>query len=56
MLLSRDLDGVSPWLDPEETMRHSLLQRASEELGLPLLEVRRRYESLAADYGLRVES
>ena len=54
-LLSQDIDGVAPWLDPRETITRSRMHRAAESLGMKISEVRRRYKALQAKYGLKLE-
>lgn len=54
-LLSRDVDGVDPWRDPQETIPIARMKEAARALGLPLEDVRRRYEALADEYGLTLE-
>jgi HEAT repeat protein len=54
-LLSRDLDGLGPWLDVRDTVTASWIRYAAQGLGLPSAEVRKRYERLAQKYGLILE-
>ena len=54
-LLSRDLDGVSPFLDPREPIRRVRVEEAASELELSVDEVQRRYEALVTRFGLRME-
>ena len=53
-LLSRDLDGVYPFLDPRDPIGKDRLRRAASELELTVDEVQARYEALAARFGLRL--
>ncbi|MEV7890488.1 HEAT repeat domain-containing protein [Streptomyces sp. NPDC002817] len=53
MLLSRDHDGVSPGIDPQEEIKESGLPKYATAARLPLLQVRSRYEELAERYPLR---
>jgi HEAT repeat protein len=53
-LLTVDLDGFNPFLDPAEPIDASLVARASERLKLGEDEVKRRYEALAARFGLKL--
>ncbi|GLX53223.1 hypothetical protein Shyhy01_61730 [Streptomyces hygroscopicus subsp. hygroscopicus] len=50
-LLSRRLDGESPWLPPDEPVKAGWLLRAMRDLGRPLDEV----VGTLTDYGLRPE-
>ena len=54
-LLSRDLDGVIPFLDPREPISNLAVDRAASKLNLAPDEVRRRYEALADRFHLRLE-
>ena len=53
-LLSRDLDGLQPFLDPHRPIRKALAQRAASRLALPLGEVQARYEALSERFHLRL--
>jgi HEAT repeat protein len=53
-LLSRDLDGLWPFLDPREAVDEQRVQVAAAELKLAPEEVRRRYEDLAPRFALRL--
>jgi hypothetical protein len=46
-LLSRDLDGVAPGLDPHEPVSEAQVNQAAERLRLTPDEVRAAYEELA---------
>ncbi len=51
-LLTEDIDGNYPWLDPSEAIGEDRVQNAAPLLNLPVAEIRRRYLALAADFGL----
>ena len=51
-LLSRDLDGVGPWLDPRQPIDSARMEQAAQKLDKPLTEIRRRYRALAERFGL----
>ncbi len=51
-LLSRDFDGVHPWLDPAFPIDAERRRRAAEALRLSDKEVVRRYQDLAKHLGL----
>jgi hypothetical protein len=53
ILLSRDLDGAVPWMDPKEPITEKRLEDAAARLGITRQEVRSLYASLAADFHLR---
>ncbi len=53
-LLSRDLDGEWPFLDPQEEIGETFLQEAARELELTAEEVRAHYEALAERFHLRL--
>ena len=53
-LLSRDLDGIGPFLDPRKPINDAFAKRAASELELPVEDVQVRYEKLAARFGLRL--
>jgi hypothetical protein len=55
VLLSRDVDGISPWLDPVTPIDRARIERAASELGMAVSEVRERYIALATTFGLRLE-
>lgn len=54
-LLSQDLDRLAPWLDPQEPISANRVTKVALALSLPVDEVRRLYEPLAEEYGLRLE-
>jgi predicted ArsR family transcriptional regulator len=53
-LLSRNLDGKHPWIDPLEPISKSQLNRGSKELKLPMEEVHDLYEHLNEALGGRL--
>ncbi|WP_181387087.1 HEAT repeat domain-containing protein [Streptomyces sp. Act143] len=52
VLLSRDHDGIAPGLDPQDEIEESSLGPYARILGLPVREVRSRYEELAERFPL----
>ncbi len=55
ILLSRDRDGVAPWIDPIEPITLDQLTAISENLEMSLQDLRQRFEELAPEFGLSVE-
>ncbi len=53
-LLSRVIDGIGPWLDPQEPIGDDRVKKAAAKLEMPEEEVRLRYEKLAEKYKLRI--
>ncbi|MFL6276128.1 MAG: HEAT repeat domain-containing protein [Blastocatellia bacterium] len=53
ILLSSDLDGGDPWIDPETPITEERIAKAARRLKITTQEARARYESLAADFYLR---
>lgn len=51
-LLSRDLDGAEPGIDPSEPIDSSRIKAAAEELGESRDAIRQEYESLIRDHGI----
>lgn len=51
-LLSRDCDADKPFLDPQEAIDRDRITFASEELEIPIEEVKIRYRSLAQKFNL----
>jgi hypothetical protein len=51
-LLTEDIDGVAPFLDPMEPITATWMAHVAEEIGQPVDEVRRDYERLAAVFDL----
>ncbi|VFM98043.1 MAG: NACHT domain-containing protein [Candidatus Kentron sp. G] len=51
-LLSRDLHRFGPWLDPAVPIDAARIEEAARELEKPPEELRRRYQGLAARFGL----
>ncbi len=54
-LLSRDLDGLGPWLDPQDPIPTVHLTNAAVRLSLPEAEIREYYEMLAPIFDLSLE-
>jgi predicted phosphodiesterase len=54
-LLSRDFDGLHPFLDPREPIYPERILKAAAELELSEDEIERRYETLTEHYGLQLE-
>ena len=52
-LLSRDLDGVGPWIDPAMPITETRIAAAARELGVTTQAARSLYESIAPDLHLR---
>jgi HEAT repeat protein len=52
ILLSRDLDGLDPFIDPQAPILDAHVSRAAAALGLTLEDTRARYEALASQYRL----
>jgi HEAT repeat protein len=52
-LLSRDFDGLDPWIDPSTPITETRIAAASRKLGTTSQEVRSFYESIATDFHLR---
>ncbi len=53
-LLSHDLDALSPFLDPRETISEEFVHKTAMRLELTEEEVKSRYEVLAEQFGLRL--
>jgi HEAT repeat protein len=53
-LLSRDLDGKNPWIDPDKNITEARITTAARDLGITAREVRSLYESIAADFHLKL--
>nr|VFJ44260.1 MAG: PBS lyase HEAT-like repeat-containing protein [Candidatus Kentron sp. FW] len=53
-LLSEDLYGFGPWLDPQAPIDEARIAEAAEKLREPAEEIRRRYRALAERFGLRL--
>ena len=54
-LLSRDLDGTDPWIDPRTPITETRVEAAARRLGLTTDEARSVYQSIAADFQLVLE-
>ena len=53
-LLSRNLDGFQPVLDPKKEIDEKRVRQAAKRLKIPADEVRRRYEALAQQFPLKL--
>ena len=53
-LLSRNIDQEPPFLDPQEEIGGSQVRQAARKLKLSMEEVKRRYETLAVRFGLKL--
>ncbi|MEH1929191.1 HEAT repeat domain-containing protein [Nostoc sp.] len=53
-LLSRDVDAVNPFLDPEEEIDEERVNYAAAQLEISVEDVRRRYQILAQQFCLRL--
>jgi len=53
-LLSRDLDALEPFLDPQQEISEEHVRQAARGLETSLEEVRRRYEALAQQFPLKL--
>jgi HEAT repeat protein len=53
-ILTRDLDSVEPFLDPQEEISEEWVRHAAEGLRISVEEVRQRYEALAQQFRLRL--
>jgi HEAT repeat protein len=53
-LLTMDLDGVQPFLDPRQEISTEFASKAAEKLGLAIEDVQARYEALAERFHLRL--
>ena len=53
-LLSRDLDGLEPWLDPQDPISEAQVTKAASRLDLTPDQVCSRYEALAVDLSLKL--
>ena len=53
-LLSRDLDGIDPWLDPQDRITEEWMRDSAESLGRSPEDVRERYEAMAPVLNLRL--
>ncbi|MEO5912812.1 MAG: HEAT repeat domain-containing protein [Luteolibacter sp.] len=55
LLLSRDLDGSDPWLDPKETVSEVQADEAASRLAITPEQVRSRFEALAGELNLKLD-
>jgi HEAT repeat protein len=53
-LLSRDVDALEPFLDPAEEIDQERVNYAAAQLEISVEEVRMRYQTLAQQFGLRL--
>lgn len=53
-LLSVDLDGLTPWLDPQLPLTSGRIVQAADILEKPLEEIQQRYAVLAERFGLKL--
>ncbi len=53
-LLSRDLNALNPFLDPQEEIDEERVRYAAENLKISLEEVRSRYQALAQQFLLKL--
>ncbi len=53
-LLTKDLDGYAPYLDPQDEIGKEWVREAAEELELSVEEVYRRYEALTQQFPLKL--
>ena len=53
-LLSDDLDGTNPWIDPQEIITEDRVAEAAQALGTSPEETRSRYESLSSAFCLKL--
>jgi HEAT repeats len=51
-LLTEDIDGIDPFLDPMEPITQTWMAHVAEEIDKPIDEVRHDYERLAAAFDL----
>jgi HEAT repeat protein len=54
VLLSRDVDGLSPGIDPAQSIKLEGLKHYAKETGLTVEEVCGRYKLLQSKYGLQL--
>jgi hypothetical protein len=53
-LLSRDLDALDPFLDPQKEIDEKWVRHAAKSLKMPVEEVRNRYQALAQKFSLKL--
>jgi len=53
-LLSRDIDAVQPFLDPQQEISEEHVRQAAKRLDMPVEEVRSRYDALAQQFPLKL--
>ena len=54
-LLSRDVDGIGPWLDPQVPIDAAWVAVVTRETNLSKTDVHRLYEEIASDFGLTLQ-
>ena len=54
-LLSEDIDGFGPWLDPQAPITVARINEAAEDLEQPVQAIASRYKELAQRFGLTLE-
>ena len=53
-LLSRDVDALNPFLDPQEEIGEERVNYAAAQLKISVEDVRMRYQTLAQQFGLKL--
>ncbi len=53
-MLSEDLDGIDPFLDPGQAITERFANKAAQALKTPVEEIKAQYEALAARFKLRL--
>jgi hypothetical protein len=53
-LVSEDLDGSIPWIDPQVPITQDRVQEAAEAIRISAKEARQRYEAIATEFGLKL--
>jgi hypothetical protein len=54
LLLSRDVDGIAPGLDPLEPISAAHLQKVADRLGMTIEDVQSAYEALAREVPIQL--
>ena len=54
-LLSEDVDGLMPWLDPQVPIDAARVAHVSAKTNLSTSDVHRLYEGIAHDFGLTLQ-
>ncbi|HYH82865.1 MAG TPA: HEAT repeat domain-containing protein [Longimicrobium sp.] len=55
LLLTQDLDGMGPWIDPREPVTSSRVRQAAAALSTTENEIRKRFEELVREHGMPLE-